>query len=140
MALNSLLFFACVAAASVVNYMVPRKARYLWLLVCSWAFYLYAAADVDLHTPTVLQRLGAPKVMPGVVPAFCILLAVTGTTWVLGLLMARAKPVALRVVFLCLSLASCVGLWVACKYLGLLSFFRPYTTGLLTEALGRSAD
>ncbi len=133
MAPNSLLFFACVAAACLVNYALPRKLRYLWLAVCSFAFYWFAAADVELNTPSVLMRLGLGPTMPGVVPAFCLLLGLCLSGWLLCLIMDGAAAPALRAVLLALCLAAPLAAWAGCKYLGLLGFFRPYSPGILAE-------
>ncbi len=90
------MLFVCIVALTV--YLFPRKIRYVWLLVCSYAFYLYDPVDITRNLPALAMLAGATLLSYGC--AFGI---------------ALCKQKALRRVFLAVSVAACLGLLVYYK-------------------------
>ncbi|MDL2324952.1 hypothetical protein LJC61_07375 [Ruminococcaceae bacterium OttesenSCG-928-A16] len=99
MALNSVTFLLFLGVVCVVAYALPRKIRYIWLLVCSYAFYLY--------TPTgTLANL----------PALALLVGTTLFSYACALGIGKCTKPFLRRLFLGLSLLSCLGILFGFKY------------------------
>ena len=48
MALNSLEFLLFAAAAAAVYYLIPGKVQWIWLLVCSYIYYLSQGPHLPL--------------------------------------------------------------------------------------------
>lgn len=132
MALVSAGFVVFCCAACLVNYLLPVRLRYLWLLVCSYAMYIYTCRGKALQMPERLAALGLGEALPAWLPAVSLLVLATAASWLCGLLIARFSRKALRVAFLCLGVGSCLALWVGCRNLGLLGIFRLHVGGIVT--------
>lgn len=99
MALTSITFvlFLCIVCA--VSYATPAKVRYIWLLACSYLFYLYSADGI-------LQNL----------PALLLMLLATAVSYACALFMQYFKKLWAKRIFLAVSLLCSLGLLFACKY------------------------
>lgn len=104
MALTSITFVLFLSLICVVSYAVPSKLRYIWLLLCSYGFYLYDPANWR-------QNL----------PAMAFLLIATIVSYGCSLGIQKASSLKVKRVFLVLSLLTCLGLLIACKYAGFFS-------------------
>ena len=87
MNLFSVAFILFLCAALSVYYLLPKLVRPAWLLVCSYAFYLYDLANWGY---------------------ILLLITATLTTWAIGLLLEQAKSLWLRRTLLGIALASCL--------------------------------
>lgn len=100
MSVTSLIYLAFFAVVALVHYALPRVARPYWLLVASYAFFAYEAAN----------RLLLP-----------VLLFATVLTWLCGLIIGKVKAKPVRVAALLAAIAGGVGLLVYYKYWNLLA-------------------
>ena len=91
-------FFLFLAVVCFVAYITPPRARYAWLLVCSYAFYLY-------RPDGTLQNL----------PALLLLIAVTACGYLLSFGITKPKSTPAKRFFLALSLLLPIGVFVAFK-------------------------
>ncbi|MDL2254000.1 hypothetical protein LJC49_08045 [Ruminococcaceae bacterium OttesenSCG-928-I18] len=93
------LFVGFLCLVCLVAYLVPRKFRYVWLLLCSYGFYLYDAVDYTRHFP-----------------AFGLLLAATaisyGCAWGIG----KSQKIGHKRIFLAVTILSCLAMLIVCKY------------------------
>jgi D-alanyl-lipoteichoic acid acyltransferase DltB (MBOAT superfamily) len=89
----SLGFLIFLPVVAMINYVVPRKYRYIWLLVTSLAFYI----SVDVKSTAVMA-------------------ASIVTTYAAGLMLEK-KPEKGKLLFV-LTLCVNIGLWMVFKYLG----------------------
>lgn len=88
--INFLIFFPIVLA---IYFVIPAKVRYIWLLVCSYYFYMSWNAK------------------------YAILIAIsTLITYASGLLIHRAETVSLKKIWVALSFISNIGILVFFKY------------------------
>lgn len=99
MALSSVTFLLFLAAVCVLSYALPSRARYVALLVCSYAFYLYS-----------------PTGGLGNLPALGLLIGATLLSYFCALAISRCKKTYAKRIFLALSLLSCLGILFAFKY------------------------
>ncbi|MDL2214180.1 hypothetical protein LJB76_01310 [Clostridia bacterium OttesenSCG-928-O13] len=133
MALHSAVFVAFLGAACFTVYLFPKKQRYVWILVCNCAFYIWTCRGFPLQTPSFLVKLGLPDSLPACAPAMCLLGGTALCSWLCALGIQKSKPAALRVFFLCLNTAALAALLAGCKYFGLLAPFRLHVGGIVTE-------
>lgn len=96
---TSVTFLVFLAASCLSCYLFPRKLRYIWLLGCSYFFYVYPFDNIRKT-----------------LPALALLLAATIISYLCALGIAKATQKLWRIVFLCVSLASCLGMLLVCKY------------------------
>ena len=97
MEFNTLLFLGFFAAAAVINYALPRMLRPYFLLIASYAFYLYNPDNAAL---------------------VWILLTTTAISWAAGLALEKIQRRAVRVAIVTASFLSCGGFLFYFKYLG----------------------
>lgn len=101
MAMNSIWFLLFLAVVCVVSYGVPRRFRYVWLLLCSVGFYLYDTESLTANLPA-LGLLGFAALV----------------SYLCALLMQRWRDSKKRrLACLVVSIVACLGALVACKYL-----------------------
>ncbi len=110
MSLASGLFIAFLCLVCLVAYLVPARFRYIWLLLCSYGFYLYSPVDFTRNLAPLALLLVAT-------------LASYGCT--LALHKAQKRPA--KRLFFCLGLLVCLGMLLVCKYT---NFFLQAITGL----------
>lgn len=126
MSFLSLPFLGFLCIVGTVGYLMPRRARYIWLLAASYLFYWYSPQGPLTNLPT----LG-------------LLLFVTLVGYACGLGIGGAKKHWLKGLLLGLSIGCNLGLFVAFRYLafgqqtGLLAFsafnlLRPLGIGFFT--------
>lgn len=111
MQLTSGLFVAFLCLVCLTAYIVPRRVRYVWLLLCSYAFYILYDAD------NLTKNL----------PALALLLCATLISWGCALGIGASRKVGGKRLFLALSLAACLGMLLVCKYT---NFFAESLEGL----------
>lgn len=87
MTLFSVTFIAFLLGALAVYYLLPRLVRPIWLLACSYGFYLYDLAHIGF--------VG-------------LLISATVCTWLAGLALSAARPVWLRRLILLAGAAACL--------------------------------
>lgn len=93
MLFNSISFFVFFPIALAVYFVIPRRCRYLWLLVCSYYFYMCWSAK------------------------YAILIAVsTIITYLSGVLIDRTERQSVRKIWVALSFISNIGILVFFKY------------------------
>lgn len=126
----------CILAACGLVYLFPQKARYVWLLVCSYAFYIVYSQGMPLRTPALLQKWGAGPSMPAFLPPLAFLLGCTLGVYFCALAVDALQNKPLRGAFLLLGLLIPLGLWAAARHLGLLSHFPLYVGGIVTDGNG----
>ena len=97
MEFNTPLFLGFFAAAAVINYALPRMLRPYFLLIASYAFYLYDPDNAAL---------------------VWILLTTTAISWAAGLALEKIQRRAVRVAIVTASFLSCGGFLFYFKYLG----------------------
>lgn len=85
---NSLVFLGFFCAVAVLNYVLPRFLRPVFLLAASYAFYLYEPKNASLAA---------------------LLIAATVITWASGLAIGRLENKWAKRGFLALSLLTCMG-------------------------------
>lgn len=95
LAVTSALFLGFFVVAALITYALPRVARPYFLLVASYAYYCYGPANRAL--------------LP-------VLLGATLLTWVCGLVIGKSRRKPVRVAFLILAVAGCVGILLYYKY------------------------
>ncbi len=132
MTLVSAGFVVFVCGVALVTALLPKKVRYLWLLCCSLALYIWAARGLPLQMPGYLSQLGLGSVLPAFLPPLAVLLCTTLASWLCGLLLEHSRPKALRMLFLCLGVFAGFSLWLACRHLGLFEHFSLYVGGIVT--------
>lgn len=115
MDVKTLAFLAFFAAVAVVNYALPKVVRPYFLLIASYAFYCYDPANLQL---------------------VALLVGATLITWASGLAIGRLNAKPARLIFLMLSVFTCLGILFLYKYLGL--FDRLYLD--IVAALGGNAS
>ena len=96
---NSLAFLGFFAVAAILTYCFPRKAKPYFLLLASYAFYLYKPQNAKL---------------------VALLISATVITYCCGILLEKAANKHARIAVLSLSLAGCLGILFYFKYF---SFF-----------------
>ncbi|MDD4851132.1 MAG: MBOAT family protein [Gemmiger sp.] len=119
MQVNTLLYLGFFAAVALLNYLLPRLARPYFLLLASYAFYAYSPANRAL--------------LP-------VLLGATVITWAAGLAIAKARHKAVQVVFLLLSIGSCLGVLLYYKYWNMLAAGLAGLVGVLGGAAPPTLD
>lgn len=87
--------------AALVNGVLPRKVRYIWLLVCSVAFYLWCLCGMPLAVPVVFNQRGFLGLLWYLAPAFLLLCIVAALCWACGFFVCRVQKLWLRVLILC---------------------------------------
>lgn len=92
---NSLVFLGFFCAVAVLNYVLPRFLRPVFLLAASYAFYLYEPKNASL---------------------VALLIAATVITWASGLAIGRLENKWAKRGFLALSLLTCMGTLFFYKY------------------------
>ncbi len=115
MSFNSAIFVGFLAGVTAVYYLVPRLAKPYFLLLASYAFYLYQPQNARLVV---------------------LLLAVTLVTWAAGLAIGRLANAWARRGFLLLSLAVCLGILLFYKYAGFFGGIWAGLTGRPNAAAG----
>ncbi len=100
MGLNSGIFMLFLGAVCVVSYALPRKIRYVWLLVCSYAFYLYSPVGFTKN-----------------LPALGFMLAATVISYLCALLIHASHRPLVRKISLGVSLLVTLGFLITSKYL-----------------------
>lgn len=100
MPFNSIIFVGFLAGVTALYYLVPRLAKPYFLLVASYAFYLYQPENARL---------------------VALLLSATLVTWAAGLALGRTKKLWVRRAFLLLALLVCLGILFFYKYFGFAS-------------------
>lgn len=100
MPFNSIIFVGFLAGVTALYYLVPRLAKPYFLLVASYAFYLYQPENARL---------------------VALLISATLVTWAAGLALGRTKKLWVRRAFLLLSLLVCLGILFFYKYFGFAS-------------------
>lgn len=119
MALNSALFVAFLCVVCAISYAVPRKFRYVWLLLTSYAFYLYNSAGYTAELLELTQGLPpefTASLLKGL-PAVGLLAGATIVSFGCGLGMQHAKKKPVKRLWMILSLCMCLGVLFASKYL-----------------------
>lgn len=116
MPFNSSIFIGFLAGATAVYYLVPRLAKPYFLLLASYAFYLYQPQNARLVV---------------------LLIAATLVTWAAGLAIGRLSSVWARRGFLLLALAACLGILFFYKYAG---FFGGIWAGLTGRPAAAGPD
>ncbi len=99
MSLASGLFIAFLCLVCLVAYAVPARFRYIWLLLCSYGFYLYSPVD--------FARNLAP---------LALLLVATLASFGCTLALHKGKSLWAKRLFFCLGLLVCLGMLLVCKY------------------------
>ncbi len=99
MSLTSGLFVLFLGAVCALSYVIPRRFRYVFLLVASYAFYLYSPSGFA-------QNL----------PALCLLASATLISYFCALALQKSSARRMRVLLLVLSLLSSVGMLAFFKY------------------------
>lgn len=99
MALNSVSFLLFLCVVCLSSYLLSSKIRYVWLLFCSYAFYLYDPTDFSRNIVPLL-----------------ILVAATLLSYGCGVGIGYFKHIVMRRLFLCLSLVGCLGALFVFKY------------------------
>lgn len=100
MALTSVLFLGFLALVCVTAYLVPGKFRYVWLLLCSYGFYLYSSEGFTEN-----------------LPALGLMLAATVISYICAIAIAATDKQNAKRIYMVISLASGLGMLLACKYL-----------------------
>ncbi|MCD6475337.1 MAG: MBOAT family protein [Anaerolineaceae bacterium] len=110
MTFNSFLFYPFFIVVVIVNYIVPKKWRWIWLLVSSYIFYSFS--DVKYAV---------------------ILLILTGVSYLAGRMMAKAKESKQKKRWMWVGLILNVGMLVLFKYLNF--FFDSVNTAMALAGL-----
>lgn len=108
MPFNSIVFVGFLAGVTALYYLVPRLAKPYFLLLASYAFYLYQPENARL---------------------VALLLGATLVTWAAGLAIGHLQNTWARRAFLLLSLAVCLGILFFYKYFGFASGIWAQLTG-----------
>lgn len=106
MPFNSIIFVGFLLGVTAVYYLLPRPVKPYFLLLASYAFYLYQPQNARLVT---------------------LLIAASLVTWAAGLAISRLQNPWARRGFLLLALAACLGILFFYKYAG---FFGALWAGL----------
>lgn len=118
MVLNSALYVAFVCVVCIVAYIFPRRARYVWLLLCSYVFYLFPSGVIDpVSGFKGVAYFFGPEGFSKNLPAFGLMLAATFISYICAHGIESSLSKGFKRLWLGVSLAVCLGLLAACKYL-----------------------
>ncbi len=113
MSLASGLFVAFLSVVCLLSYAMPRRFRYIFLLLASYAFYLY---NPNGYTQNI--------------PALCLLFSATFISYLCALAMHKSEKKGARIFLVVLSLLSSLGMLVVFKYTNSFLAFTGLSDGL----------
>lgn len=110
-----MLFVMFLCIVCLTSYMLPRRARYVWLLVCSYAFYLYSTSGMPSEFTLSLPPDFPSGLLDGL-PKLLLLIGSTLFSYLCALAIGRAKGQGAKRLFMVVCLVGVLGVLCTFKY------------------------